>query len=91
MTNQRRQVICLVAELRGIHHCPEEDYGFGHWPDRRALGNDQQTCAGLPSRQVVAEVMEHRPTVMGHQYPVGHCCPFQEIGIFDASELGIGG
>jgi hypothetical protein len=75
----------LIAQLRWIGDGPKNHERLDDGSNGCVLGHHQQSRARLPDSQSVTEVIEHRPAVMGYQYPVGHCCPFQELGIFDAS------
>ena len=71
----------LVAQLKWIGERPYIHDGVGHESDGRSLGDDKNAGIGFPGGQMCAEMLQHGPPVMRHQYAILTGCTVK----FDAS------
>src|SRR5260370_21031900 len=70
MARKRGEVMCLVAEFKGIGERPHVHDGFGHESDWRTLGDDQDAGTGFPGRQMYAVMFQHGSALLRHPNPL---------------------
>ena len=91
MIDHRRQIVGLIRQFTGLAECPHRDDSLGCRAYGCALRHNQKAGAGLAARQVIAEVMEHGPAIMGHKHAAYSRCMIEQFGIAKAVQTSLSG
>src|SRR6266481_2594649 len=79
----------LIAKLTRLGEQPDVHHGLDHLRDGRPLRDDKDARAGLPRREVGAEMIEHSAAVVRHQNPSFACCAIQKLRVAETIQSGI--